>query len=39
MNTLEHDPVGPQPTEPGTEPLPGGPPEPVTPILPDPDPA
>lgn len=33
-----HDPAGPQPDEPGTVPMPGGPDEPVTPILPDPSP-
>lgn len=33
-----HDPVGPQPEEPAVRPLPGGPPEPATPIVPDPDP-
>ena len=32
-----HDPLGPQPQEPGTPvPQPGGPPEPPTPILPEP---
>jgi hypothetical protein len=34
-----HDPLGPQPDEQPGQPLPGGgQPEPVTPILPDPDP-
>ena len=33
-----HDPLGPQP-DPVPAPMPGGPPEPVTPILPDPTPA
>jgi hypothetical protein len=33
-----HDPLGPQPDPDPVQPLPGGTPEPVTPILPDPDP-
>ena len=34
-----HDPTGPQPEQPGAVPLPGGPDEPVTPILPEHQPA
>ena len=33
-----HDPLGPQPDQDPVQPAPGGPAEPVTPILPDPDP-
>lgn len=32
-----HDPLGPQPDPGEPTPLPGGPPEPVTPLIPDPD--
>lgn len=41
MSDVPHDPAGPQPDhhDPMPSPLPGGPPEPVTPILPDPAPA
>ena len=34
-----HDPLGPQPDPTAPVPQPGGPPEPVTPLLPDPSPA
>jgi hypothetical protein len=33
-----HDPLGPQPDIDAPEPRPGGPPEPVTPLVPDPAP-
>jgi hypothetical protein len=33
-----HDPLGPQPDIDEPVPLPGGPPEPVTPLVPDPAP-
>ena len=39
MSDVPHDPAGPQPeNEPVPSPLPGSPPEPVTPIIPDPQP-